>query len=33
MDICTPILQNLMNSAFDNDEFPDELKLADVYSV
>ena len=33
LDICTPILKDILNSAFDNNEFPDELKLADVYSV
>ena len=33
VDVCTPILTDIMNSAFENNEFPDELKFADVHSV
>ena len=33
IDICTPILKYILNSAFENDEFPNDLKLADVSSV
>ena len=33
VDVCTPILQDILNKAFDNGEFPDKLKLADVHSV
>ena len=33
VDVCTPIMKDILNSAFDNNKFPDELKLADVYSV
>ena len=33
VNVCSPILQDILNSAFDSNEFPDKLKLADVYSV
>ena len=33
VDVCAPILKDILNSAFDVNEFPDELKLADVSSV
>ena len=32
-DICSPLLHNLVNNCFDKNEFPNELKVADVAPV
>ena len=32
-DVCCPLLHNLVNNCFDKNEFPNELKVADVAPV